>query len=165
MQARRRDREQVGSEFVFPAERRCRSRDPRHQCQRVLVKPCRGFAFNQAINSFRFWAGMPFRPTIISGSLTSARNWLQILHQVPLKRIKSARAERENLWSRCSACSRPQVHARARPTPILPAAPPTFSMMTGWPRNVRRSSAIIRPITSDTPPGANGTIMVIGRVG
>src|SRR6185436_4167165 len=48
---------------------------------------------------------------------------------------------------------------------ILPAPPPTFSMMTGWPSDARRRSAKIRASVSVGPPGGYGTIMVIGRDG
>jgi hypothetical protein len=51
--------------------------------------------------------------------------------------------------------------ARAtRPTAMLPPAPPTFSMMTGWPSNGRIFSAMMRAATSVDPPGGNGTTIV-----
>src|SRR5262250_2504147 len=60
----------------------------------------------------------------------------------------------------------PSGAARAtRPVPMLPVAPPTFSMMMVWPSAVRMPSAIRRPTTSVSPPGGNGTIIVIGRDG
>jgi hypothetical protein len=52
-----------------------------------------------------------------------------------------------------------------RPTPTVPPAPVTFSMMTGWPSDAFNRSAKFRAITSVCPPGGNGTTMVIGRVG
>jgi hypothetical protein len=48
---------------------------------------------------------------------------------------------------------------------MLPPAPPTFSITTGWPSSVRMRSARIRPTTSVEPPGGNGTISVIDRDG
>jgi hypothetical protein len=60
----------------------------------------------------------------------------------------------------------PSGAARAtRPTPRLPAAPATFSTITGWPSDVFMRSAMIRANTSTGPPGANGTTRVTGRVG
>src|SRR5215510_12712658 len=48
---------------------------------------------------------------------------------------------------------------------MLPPAPPTFSMITGWPRIGRIFSAMMRAVTSVEPPGGNGTISVIWRDG
>jgi hypothetical protein len=48
---------------------------------------------------------------------------------------------------------------------MLPDAPGTFSMITGWPSEARRRSPMMRPIVSTGPPGGNGTIMVMGRNG
>jgi hypothetical protein len=48
---------------------------------------------------------------------------------------------------------------------MLPPAPPTFSMMTGWPSSGRMRSAMMRPTTSVDPPGGNGTTKVICRDG
>jgi hypothetical protein len=48
---------------------------------------------------------------------------------------------------------------------MLPPAPPTFSMITGWPSESFMRSPIMRAIVSVGPPGANGTMMVIGREG
>ena len=48
---------------------------------------------------------------------------------------------------------------------MLPPAPPTFSMMIGWPRIGRIFSAMMRAVTSVEPPGGNGTTSVIGRDG
>src|SRR3954468_10976520 len=53
----------------------------------------------------------------------------------------------------------------ARPTAMLPPAPPWFSMMTGWPRIGRIFSAMMRGATSVEPPGGNGTTKVICRDG
>ena len=54
----------------------------------------------------------------------------------------------------------------ARPTPMLPSAPPTFSMMTGCPSDALIRSATIRPVTSPGPkPAAEGMITVMGRAG
>src|SRR5258708_35454449 len=47
----------------------------------------------------------------------------------------------------------------------MPPAPPTFSMITCWPRTSERRAPRIRPITSPAPPAANGMIMVSGLVG
>src|SRR5262249_12437434 len=55
--------------------------------------------------------------------------------------------------------------ARHPPVPMLPVAPPTFSMMMAWPSAVRMPSAIRRPTTSVSAAGGNGTIIVIGRDG
>src|SRR5215831_16679897 len=60
----------------------------------------------------------------------------------------------------------PSGAARAtRPTPMLPLAPATFSMMMLWPSDVLILSAKMRPSTSSAPPAGNGTTTVIGRVG
>ena len=48
---------------------------------------------------------------------------------------------------------------------MLPSAPVTFSMMTVWPSEARMRSATMRVIVSVGPPAANGTTMVMGRVG
>jgi hypothetical protein len=48
---------------------------------------------------------------------------------------------------------------------MLPSAPLMFSMITGCPSGRRIRSATIRPIVSIAAPAANGTIMVMGRVG
>ena len=50
---------------------------------------------------------------------------------------------------------------------MLPPAPPTFSMMTGWPSSGRIRSAMMRATVSVDPPGGNGTTSVIGarRIG
>jgi hypothetical protein len=48
---------------------------------------------------------------------------------------------------------------------MLPAAPSTFSIKTGWPSNTRMRSAMMRAMPSFGPPAANGTIIVIGRTG
>jgi hypothetical protein len=48
---------------------------------------------------------------------------------------------------------------------MLPPAPPTFSMMMGWPRVCCILAAIIRPVISSGPPAENGTMTVIGRDG
>ena len=48
---------------------------------------------------------------------------------------------------------------------MVPAAPPTFSTITGWPSVARMRSAKMRPSVSVGPPGGYGTIMVIGREG
>jgi hypothetical protein len=49
--------------------------------------------------------------------------------------------------------------------PVVPPAPATFSTMTGWPSVLDMFSPTMRAITSVGPPAANGTIMVMGRVG
>jgi hypothetical protein len=48
---------------------------------------------------------------------------------------------------------------------MVPAAPPTFSMMTGCPRTVRIFSPRNRATVSVAPPAGNGTIIVMARVG
>jgi hypothetical protein len=48
---------------------------------------------------------------------------------------------------------------------MLPLALVTFSIMTGYPSDIRMRPATIRAITSVAPPAANGTIMVIGFIG
>src|SRR5437762_3448491 len=48
---------------------------------------------------------------------------------------------------------------------MLPPAPVTFSMTTACPSDRRMGSVRIRARVSVGPPGANGTIMVIGRLG
>jgi len=47
----------------------------------------------------------------------------------------------------------------------MPAAAPTFSTITCWPKPWLRYGANTRPTTSNAPPAANGTTMVTGRVG
>jgi hypothetical protein len=53
----------------------------------------------------------------------------------------------------------------ARVTPIEPAAPPTFAMMTGCRKIARIFSARNRASVSVAPPGRNDTIMVTARAG
>src|SRR6185369_779620 len=48
---------------------------------------------------------------------------------------------------------------------MLPPAPPTFSITTGWPSVSRIRSAMMRAAESVEPPGGNGTIKVSGRDG
>src|SRR5215831_16631203 len=48
---------------------------------------------------------------------------------------------------------------------MVPEAPATFSMMTGWPSGSRMPSATMRPMASAGPPAPNGTTNVIGRDG
>jgi hypothetical protein len=60
----------------------------------------------------------------------------------------------------------PSGAARAtRPTPMLPPAPPTFSMTIRPAERGRMRSATTRPTASVEPPAGNGTISVIGRDG
>src|ERR1700722_13609473 len=47
----------------------------------------------------------------------------------------------------------------------MPPAPPTFSMMTRWPRISPRRAARMRPMMSTAPPATNGITMVTGRSG
>jgi hypothetical protein len=47
----------------------------------------------------------------------------------------------------------------------MPPAPPTFSMITCWPRTSESRRPTMRPSTSVPPPAANGTTMVSGRLG
>ncbi len=48
---------------------------------------------------------------------------------------------------------------------MLPVAPVTFSMISGWPSDIRIGSLSTRASESVGPPAGNGTITVIGRVG
>jgi hypothetical protein len=48
---------------------------------------------------------------------------------------------------------------------MLPFAPVTFSIKTGWRSNTRMPSAIVRAMASPPPPAGNGITMVIGREG
>jgi hypothetical protein len=48
---------------------------------------------------------------------------------------------------------------------MLPPAPPTVSMTSGWPSATRIGSAKSRASVSTGPPAGNGTMIVIGRVG
>src|SRR5215471_20245750 len=48
---------------------------------------------------------------------------------------------------------------------MLPPAPPTFSTTTVRPSDVCIPAATTRPSTSVSPPGAKGTIIVMGRDG
>src|SRR5712671_6004336 len=45
---------------------------------------------------------------------------------------------------------------------MVPDAPVTFSMMTGWPSDVRMASLRLRARVSTGPPAPNGTIRVTG---
>src|SRR5436853_6032336 len=45
---------------------------------------------------------------------------------------------------------------------MVPPAPPTFSMTTGWPSDTLMRSATTRARMSEPPPAGNGTIMVTG---
>src|ERR1051326_1239117 len=49
--------------------------------------------------------------------------------------------------------------------PMAPAAPPTFSMTTGWPRTFCSSAPVRRAMMSVLPPAENGTTTRIGRDG
>src|SRR5215475_7084105 len=49
--------------------------------------------------------------------------------------------------------------------PVLPAAPARLSMIIGWPSDMCREVARMRAMMSVGPPGAKGTIRVIGRSG
>jgi hypothetical protein len=49
--------------------------------------------------------------------------------------------------------------------PTMPPAPPLLSTMTGCPSCFPNGSAMMRATTSVEPPGANGTIILTGRVG
>src|ERR1700733_13799075 len=52
-----------------------------------------------------------------------------------------------------------------RPTPMLPPAPPTFSITIGCPSDARMRSAMMRAAASVDPPGGNGTTSVSARDG
>ena len=47
----------------------------------------------------------------------------------------------------------------------MPAAAPTFSTITCWPKLWLRCGVKTRATTSNAPPAANGTTMVTGRDG
>ena len=47
----------------------------------------------------------------------------------------------------------------------MPAAPPTFSMFTGWPQAAVSLAPIRRAARSIAPPGVAGTMIVIGLLG
>ena len=49
--------------------------------------------------------------------------------------------------------------------PIVPDAPPMFSMMMVWPRICCARAITMRPIVSVGPPALAGTIAVTGRAG
>ena len=49
--------------------------------------------------------------------------------------------------------------------PMPPPAPALFSITTGWPRSRDIASATGRATMSASPPGGNGTIMVMGLAG
>ena len=59
----------------------------------------------------------------------------------------------------------PEPVEQAAPAPVEPPAPATFSITMVWPSAMPICSATVRAITSEVPPAANGTIMVIGRFG
>ena len=60
----------------------------------------------------------------------------------------------------------PSAGARATSTlPVAPPAPGRLSTITGWPSAVDRRWAMKRPMTSAPPPGANGTMIVMGFAG
>jgi hypothetical protein len=48
---------------------------------------------------------------------------------------------------------------------MVPFAQATFSMMTGWPSDIRMRSVTMHPMVSFGPPAAKGTIIVIVRDG
>jgi hypothetical protein len=48
---------------------------------------------------------------------------------------------------------------------VVPPAPGKFSMMNCCPSVRDMCSPTMRPVTSAPPPGANGTMIVTGRVG
>ncbi|MGY3657272.1 hypothetical protein ACVJ19_003935 [Bradyrhizobium sp. USDA 376] len=53
----------------------------------------------------------------------------------------------------------------ARVVAVVPPAPTTFSMMMLWPSVCAMCPVTMREITSVGPPAANGTIIVMLRVG
>ena len=61
--------------------------------------------------------------------------------------------------------SAPGQTTATRPTPVLPPAPPTFSMTMVCPRDTCMCSERMRPIASVEPPAGNGTTMVMVREG
>jgi len=48
---------------------------------------------------------------------------------------------------------------------MVPPAPPRLSTTICWPSDAVSWSATLRAITVVLPPGGNGTISVIGRLG
>jgi len=52
-----------------------------------------------------------------------------------------------------------------RSDPVMPPPPGTFSMMIGWPSVSPSVGCRMRASESIGPPAANGTTMVIGRLG
>src|SRR5262245_22555409 len=50
-------------------------------------------------------------------------------------------------------------------TPMMPPAPPLFSMTTVWPSSLDNGSISSRAVRSTPPPGGNGTMILIGRLG
>src|SRR5262249_35565797 len=123
-----------------------------------------GFSLSQPISSLRLFAGRSFFPRNSSGASASSAIGSKSLttsycsaYVIPLATC---------VFQMPTVIVYPSGAARAtRPVPMLPVAPPTFSMMMVWPSAVRMPSAIRRPTTSVSPPGGNGTIIVIGRHG
>ena len=50
-------------------------------------------------------------------------------------------------------------------TPVVPPAPPTFSIITGWPMISCMRAVTMRPTESKAPPAAKGTTTVTAREG
>ena len=55
--------------------------------------------------------------------------------------------------------------ADTRSEPVMPPPPSTFSMMIGWPSVSPSVGCRMRAEHSIGPPAANGTTMLIGRLG
>src|SRR5262249_55626299 len=123
-----------------------------------------GFALSQSINSFRFVAGTPLLGTVTRGLVGSSAAGSETLQK------GEGRGEGAPLgtWGDHLAVlgQEPSGAAPAtRPPPIVPSAPVTFSMMMLWPSVTDMRWAMTRAIVSVGPPAANGTFMVMGRVG
>ena len=128
--------------------------------------PLSGFSLSQPISSLRLFAGRSFFPRNSSGASASSAIGSKSLtsyivlqrvgwHPVGDMRVPDADGDRVSVGR----------GGAPPPVPMPSSGPPTFSMMMVWPSAVRMPSAIRRPTTSVSPPGGNGTIIVIGRDG
>src|SRR5580698_5727093 len=120
--------------------------------------------FIHATSSLRLFAATPFRATIswcalgrrAIGSRSFNKSYRSVyiaplmtcVLQLPTLRVYPS----GDAWT-------------ARPTPTLPPAPATFSMMIGWPRLLLMGPAMARATVSVGPPAANGTTNVIPCAG
>jgi hypothetical protein len=121
-------------------------------------------ALIQAISSLRFVAGTEFGVTMICGALGSSETGSKSFT------TSYCRSYIAGLTTCVLQSPMPSVYpsgaARAaRPTASEPAAPVTFSTITGWPSATFMRSAMMRAIVSDGPPTAYPTSIVMGRAG